>query len=295
VLVAKLLTEPPPPLAQLRPGLPVSLVRAIHRALEKEPRDRFESAEQFAAARPSASSPSSLELAGTLDGSHAAAMSAPRRPGRFRNVKIAAIAFTLAAAATAVVLVVNDDGQAPAPAAPAALPAAGSTSEPAVERKDQTAPRPPITTGTLFVQSTPDGASVTVDETPRGATPITVTLEPGRHRVRIELEGHTAVTTEAEVRANERASVLVPLSAVAPPPKGAAAPQGAQKTVKPGKPAGRGDPRSKPAPAPPSTTEEPRQKPSPVQGPAPADEPKPKPAPTDEPKRTGVGTKPNPY
>jgi hypothetical protein len=305
VLVAKLLTEPPPPLDQLRPGLPPSLVRAIHRALEKEPRDRFDSAEQFAAALPSASTPSSLELAGTLDGAHAAAMSAPgSRPGRFRNVAIAAVAFTLAAAATAVVLVVtNDDDAAPAPAAltaPAEAPATPATpgqkqpAEPAAAapHRDQTAPRAPVSTGLLDVRSTPDGASLTIDGTPRGSTPITVALEPGRHEVRIELEGYAAVTTATDVRANERTSVLVPLPAAPPPAKGA----GTQRAVKPSKPAVRGDSKPSPKPAPQPTTspfDDPHRASAPAPVQAPADEPKPKPV--DEPKRTGAGTKPNPY
>src|SRR6185436_2889967 len=142
---------------------------------------------------PSAGSPSSLELAGTLDGGHAAAMTSPGRPGRFRNVKIAAVAFTLAAVATAAVLILQDRDEPAAPAAPAsAVPPApqGRPDEPAAPRADQTVARPPASAGTIDVRSTPEGAAVSVDGTARGTTPIAVSVEPGRHKVRIELEGY---------------------------------------------------------------------------------------------------------
>jgi serine/threonine-protein kinase len=306
VLIAKLLTSPPPPLDELRPGLPSALVRAVHRALEKEPGDRFSTAEQFAAALPSGGSPSSLELAGTLDGggSRSVAMAMPKRPGRFRNLAIAVVAFTLAAAATAVVLVVtSDDEPAAAPAsltAPVAPPAPAPSvpegrPDPAAAPREQTAPRPPDTTGTLDVRSMPAGAAVSIDGQAGGSTPVSVTLAPGHHQVRLELAGYAAFIADAEVRANERASVQVPLSAAAPASKGAPVPQ---KATRPARPSGREEPRGKATPtsAPATPAEEPPQKPSPVQNPPPpADAPKLKPPATDEPKRPGPGTKPNPY
>jgi hypothetical protein len=75
----------------------------------------------------------------------------------------------------------------------------------------------------LAVSSTPSRAAVTVDGRSAGVTPIVVTLEPGKHQVRIELEGHHAVTSEVEVHSNERSSILVPL----PPADAAAAPKSA--------------------------------------------------------------------
>jgi eukaryotic-like serine/threonine-protein kinase len=309
-LVAKVLTSPPPPLGELRPDLPAALVRAVHRALEKEPRDRFDSAEQFAAALPSAGSPASLELVGTVDGGVSAAMSAPPAPGRLRNVKIAAVAFTLAAAATAAALMLLDEGPpasaqtAALPAAPGGVPAPGASSE---ARKVDPAPRPLPATGTLDVRSVPSGAAVIIDGREQGKTPLEVTLEEGRHQVRIELPGHVALTAEADVHASQRSSILVPLAAAPPPPKGAAAPPGAARTVKPRSAPADG---AKSAPAPAPAPGEPPRPPSPPPpaaaapaaspaAPAPAPKPKltppPPPPPTDDGTRPGPAAKPNPY
>jgi serine/threonine-protein kinase len=49
-LTAMVLTEPPRPIAQLRPDLPRDLARAVERCLEKEPEKRFVSVAQLAAA-----------------------------------------------------------------------------------------------------------------------------------------------------------------------------------------------------------------------------------------------------
>jgi serine/threonine-protein kinase len=285
VLVAKLLTEPPPPLDELRPGLPAGLVRAVHRALEKEPADRFASAEQFAAALPS-SGPPSLELAGTLDGGISAAMSAPRRPGRFRNVAIAAGAFTLAAAATAAVLVLTDE-EAPAPA---------QTTAPAAERAPEAATRPPpVVTGTLEVKSTPPGAAVIVDGTSSGTTPLIVALAPGRHQVRLELGGHLPVASDEEVRANERTSVVATLTPAPPAPKGV--PLDGPRTVRPGKPPAAGaaqkaQPQPQPQPPPPQAP--PPQIAPPPQTAPPKATPPPAPPAADA-KQPAAGAKPNPY
>ncbi|HSK01499.1 MAG TPA: serine/threonine-protein kinase [Kofleriaceae bacterium] len=295
-LVAKVLTSPPQPLGELRPGLPAALVRAVHRALEKEPRDRFDSAEQFAAALPSAGSPASLELVGTVDGGVSAAMSAPPAPGRLRNVKIAAVAFTLAAAATAAALVLLDEGP-PASAQTAAAPPAAPGGSPAPStspeaRKADPAPRPLPATGTLDVRSIPSGAAVIIDGREQGKTPLEVTLEEGRHRVQIELPGHVALTAEADVHASQRSSILVPLAA-APPPKGAA------RTVKPrSAPADGARPKPAPAPGssePPRTPSPPTPTPTPPATAAPTAVPTPTPAPTDDTKRPGPAAKPNPY
>lgn len=48
---------------------------------------------------------------------------------------------------------------------------------------------PPAETGTLLVNSSPAGASVTIDGRPRGRTPLVVAMLPGEHLV--EVEGET--------------------------------------------------------------------------------------------------------
>jgi len=49
-VLTKQLTEAPPPLAQRRPDLPAEITGAIDRALSKQPRDRWATAEEFARA-----------------------------------------------------------------------------------------------------------------------------------------------------------------------------------------------------------------------------------------------------
>ena len=49
-VITKLLLEPPPPLADLVEHLPSPIAYAIHRALEKNPNQRFASIVEFAAA-----------------------------------------------------------------------------------------------------------------------------------------------------------------------------------------------------------------------------------------------------
>ena len=284
VLVSKLLTQAPPPLNELRPGLPASLVRAVHRALEKEPGDRFSSAEQFSAALPSAATPSHMELGGTLDSGVVTAVPPPGRPGRFRNVAIAAVAFTLAAAATAVVLVVtNDEPPAQAPPEPPTLQ--GKPDEP---RPPPPEAQPPAAgTGTLEVKSKPSGAAVIVDGRHAGLTPIIVTLAPGRHQVRVELADHVAVTSDEDVRVNGSTSAVFTLVRADGKPRGAPVTPGpGSKTVK--RPPADGPKLAQP----PAPGGDPKLKPPP-QPPPPADEPK---KPADEPKKPGsAGTKPNPY
>jgi len=291
VLISKLLTQEPPPLGELRPGLPASLVRAVHRALEKEPEDRFASADQFAAALPSAATPSQLELAGTLDSGAVRAAPVPGRPGRFRNVAIAAVAFTLAAAATAVVLVVTSDAQPPQEPAPPP-PAQGQPAERTPPPPPEARP-PAAATGNLEVKSSPPGAAVIVDDRRFGSTPIVVTLEAGRHQVRVELAGHLTTTAEEEVRPNERTSAVFTLVRADARPRGAsAAPPGPQTVKRP--PAD----EPKPAPTPTPTADDPRLQAPPRPPPTPpAGDPKPKPSPsTDPPKQPGPGAaKPNPY
>jgi serine/threonine protein kinase len=51
------------------------------------------------------------------------------------------------------------------------------------------APAAPVTTGTLVMNSNPEGAAVIVDGEARGKTPITLTLSPGAHKVELLSEG----------------------------------------------------------------------------------------------------------
>jgi len=52
---------------------------------------------------------------------------------------------------------------------------------------------PPLTTGTLIVESQPSGLAVAVDGTPRGTTPVKLTLPAGAHRMELETGGQVRV------------------------------------------------------------------------------------------------------
>ena len=65
--------------------------------------------------------------------------------------------------------------------------------------------------GGLVIDSRPAGAAVFVDGRPVGVTPLTLTIAPGPHTVRLEHAGHRPVTTRVEVKEGERARVAARL------------------------------------------------------------------------------------
>ncbi|HET7745845.1 MAG TPA: TonB family protein, partial [Vicinamibacteria bacterium] len=92
-------------------------------------------------------------------------------------------------------------------------PAAPGTVTPAV-----TPPPPVVTAGSVHVESTPPGATVTVDGQARGVTPVDVTgLALGTHEVKVELRGFAPVTQTVELTAaTPRVDFTAPLSRSAP-------------------------------------------------------------------------------
>jgi len=89
----------------------------------------------------------------------------------------------------------------------------------AVPSRDVTVPLQPVvpaspvaTTGTVYVDTRPAGAQVTIDGRVVGTSPIRVPeLAPGAHVVRLELAGHKSVTTTVVVRAGQVTPVKVSL------------------------------------------------------------------------------------
>lgn len=74
-------------------------------------------------------------------------------------------------------------------------------------------PRAAPLTGQLMVQSEPAGAQVTIDDIPRGTTPITVEgLAPGARRVTVQNDLST-ISQEVSIEAGVRASLVVPMTA----------------------------------------------------------------------------------
>lgn len=72
----------------------------------------------------------------------------------------------------------------------------------------------------LAVASTPSGAQVRLDGDLVGRTPLDLEVPPGRHGVRIELDGHMAHEAEVDARAGSTSSLAIVLQA-APPSMGA--------------------------------------------------------------------------
>lgn len=68
--------------------------------------------------------------------------------------------------------------------------------------------------GQVAVGSSPSRASVTVDgeRQPRGETPINLTLEPGRHSVKLALAGSSGVERTVDVAPDDRTSLQVELA-----------------------------------------------------------------------------------
>jgi serine/threonine protein kinase len=82
---------------------------------------------------------------------------------------------------------------------------------------ESTEPAPPPTTGTLVVTSSPSGATVRVDGTARGTTPLTLpALDTGAYTVQVETDAHRPVRTTASVAAGDTlrlAPTLAPIPA----------------------------------------------------------------------------------
>ena len=269
VLVAKLLTQDPPRIDTVRAGLAPMLIAAVHRALEKEPANRFSTADAFIAALPTERMSSGYELAATIDSAPMVKASGAR--SRRWPWLAAGTALAMAIGATVVVVATHTADKPPAPA-PVVTPSPGPLSTAAAEVKTV----PLVTTGTLEVKSNPTAAQVVIDGKPIGSSPIVVTLETGPHHVHVDLTGYTSIDEDEDVRASERTSVVVALLAL-PKTGGAVKPplvpaKGSVKTVK----------------RPPvEVVKEPETKTDPVPDKRP-DPPQPKPP-------SSNGTKPNPY
>jgi len=105
----------------------------------------------------------------------------------------------------------NEVAPTPPPAPPSTTLAAAPTAPPTL------AP-PPAILGAVHVESQPPGATVTVDNLPRGVTPLDVPdLALGRHDVKIELKGYSPAAQAVELVADTpRAELKLTLARVAP-------------------------------------------------------------------------------
>jgi hypothetical protein len=72
----------------------------------------------------------------------------------------------------------------------------------------------PITSGTLMIESYPEGAEIVLDQTSRGTTPRTLTLPEGSHTLVLNRAGYQQYTTSVFIRDKENARItayLVPV------------------------------------------------------------------------------------
>ncbi|HOW04814.1 PEGA domain-containing protein [Methanospirillum hungatei] len=72
----------------------------------------------------------------------------------------------------------------------------------------------PITSGTLMIESYPEGAEIVLDQTSRGTTPRTLTLPEGSHTLVLNRAGYQQYTTSVFTRDKENARItayLVPV------------------------------------------------------------------------------------
>lgn len=87
--------------------------------------------------------------------------------------------------------------------------AAAAGQAPAPTRQSGSAAR----SGSLLVESRPSAATVTVNGTPRGVTPVTLSgLAPGEYIVQLQLVGYRSITTTVRVVAGERARAAASLT-----------------------------------------------------------------------------------
>jgi serine/threonine-protein kinase len=212
VLVAKLLTTEPRLLNEVRPGIAPKLVAAVHRALEKEPKSRFASAEAFAAALPAVHSASAIELSTTMPSGKVAAVARPVGAAKRSPVVAMTLALALGIATAAIVLVIVMQKKAAQPevqARPEPVPEAPRSSAPPANGPQVTPIDKPIpapetdprgadaNVGWLEVTSRPPGATVIIDGTTYTGE---VTLAAGKHHIRLELAGYKPVETEYDLK-----------------------------------------------------------------------------------------------
>jgi serine/threonine-protein kinase len=192
-LLNKHVSQPPPPLTDLRPDLPPHAFAAIDRALAKQPADRFTTVTDFVSA-----------LAG-----RAPAVRAPQRVTLRRRTLV-----TLGAGVAAVAVALYGGMSLRARAPQQAQPPRPSSADDTLRR-----PSPPLPSGRragpppseaaprqapsalLIIRITPGWARIYVDGDSRGERPVhREELPPGTHTLRFERPGFAPLDTTLTLR-----------------------------------------------------------------------------------------------
>jgi hypothetical protein len=251
--IVKILHEPPPPLNELVPGLPAQLVAAVNRSLAKKPEDRYATAGEFASALQAirkalmaADESQGLEETRFASQTEVQALlntpASAAREGAPADGGVVAASRTKAwpvAAGIGVVVLIgailatvalgrgrSSPAAAPAPVArlPAASPAPAAAPDSAAVTAPKTAAVALASAGVaeLRIESTPAGASITLDgQNTKQTTPASIMLTGAApHRLRLAKRGFVAqdVTLgDADLRRGAIAYALVPAAATTVP------------------------------------------------------------------------------
>jgi cytoskeletal protein RodZ len=95
---------------------------------------------------------------------------------------------------------------------PSEVPGAGAVETAAALDATPLAPASPIE---LVIRTQPEGARVTVNGISRGASPVTIRhLEPGEKRIRVTMDGYTAIERSVTIDEGRRETIRIRLSSV---------------------------------------------------------------------------------
>lgn len=228
----KTVHDEPPPLASLLPAdtnVPVALVELIESCMAKRrsarPADADAIVEALIDAVPNAAlfrlprAPDTARgpvdpIAAPADAVHRSGLGerddvAPPRRSPWRAGAAAALVLITAAAAGAWFTQdgVDPDSNPAAPVTGALAPTGAADPSAAIDDRRAPSAEAPIT-GSLEIDSTPRG-EVLVDGVSMGNSPLSRTIEAGRHRVRIVARGHEAWDGEVLVVPGEAATLMI--------------------------------------------------------------------------------------
>ena len=243
-IIMKILHEPPTPIGELAPNLPAPLVAAVNKALAKEPADRFATAGDFGrelewirkALQASGDGAAALEETRFASATEIKSFQADQTGQSATGVQPAAAEggrkWLVPAAIGGVVVVgalaafMLRSGRAPVaeptpaadvasaaepPASPAASPAPAAAAGAAAAAPAS----PPVAQVKVTVTSDPAGASIAIDGTEtQQATPASLTLTAGRHRLRLSKRGFISqdvTLADADVRSGSLSYTLQPV------------------------------------------------------------------------------------
>lgn len=160
--------------AEAAPQTPPSLAAVIEKCLERDPARRFQSGEELAAAL----------RACFPEGAPAARPAQAAGPPRKRTALWAgAAALVVAAGAAGLFFLAGERRQAPPPASPAV----------------PSPPNTPAAAGALRLATRPAGATVYLDGSAKGTTPLRLEAPPGKHEVRVALAGYEDWEAQVEI------------------------------------------------------------------------------------------------